>query len=153
MKKKAHPKGVVDTNLIVSGLLLKRGSPYELLEAWRRGGFTLLVSPSLQAEFEEVLLRPKFTQKYGLTAEEIRAFLILVSLLGVKVTPRRRLPVKIRDPKDEKVLAAALGGKADYLITGDDDLLVLRDDPHLKQLKIVPVTEFLEILRQGGEAT
>src|SRR3972149_7072984 len=146
MKKKIPPKAVVDTNLVLSGLLLKRGLPYELVEAWRRGSFLLLVSDALREEYDQVLPRPTFAVKYGLTAEEVRAFLALVSMLGLRVTPQRRLSVKIRHQKDEKVLAAALGGKAEYLVTGDQDLLVLRDDPHLKHLKIVTAREFLEIL-------
>ncbi|TAK30923.1 MAG: putative toxin-antitoxin system toxin component, PIN family [Chloroflexota bacterium] len=146
MSKRNPPKSVVDTNLIVSGLLLKRGLPYELLEAWRAGSFQLLVSEPLREEYKQVLSRPKFAHKYGLTSEEVAVFLNLVSLLARQAIPRRRLPVKVRDPKDEKVLAAALGGKADYLVTGDDDLLVLRDDPRLKQIKIVTAAEFLEVL-------
>jgi predicted nucleic acid-binding protein len=70
----------------------------------------------------------------------------LLDALAVPVTPRRRLPVHIRDPKDERVLAAALGGRADYLVTGDDDLLVLNGDPRIRTLKIVTVREFLDLL-------
>jgi len=148
MKKKVPPKAVVDTNLLVSGLLLKRGLPYELVEAWRRGSFILLVSDALREEYEQVLPRPKFALKYGLTAEEVRAFLALISMVGLRATAQRRLPVKVRHQKDEKVLALALGGKAEYLVTGDQDLLVLRDDPHLKRLKIVTAREFLEMLAE-----
>jgi predicted nucleic acid-binding protein len=55
----------------------------------------------------------------------------------------------VRDPNDEKVLAAALGNRAGYLVTGDEDLLALRDDPRIKGLRIVTAREFLETLQVG----
>jgi predicted nucleic acid-binding protein len=60
----------------------------------------------------------------------------------------------VRDSKDEPILASGLGGRADYLVTGDKDQLVLAGDPGLGTLKIVTVTEFLAVLAQraSGEA-
>jgi uncharacterized protein len=146
----SEPRGlaraVVDTNQFVSGLISKVGLPYQLIEAFRHGSFTLLISPSLRAEVEEVLQRDKFRVRYRITDDEREQFLFLLDARAVVVTPRRRLPVHIRDPKDERVLAAALGGRADYLITGDDDLLVLNGDPRIRSLKIVTVREFLDLL-------
>ena len=56
-------------------------------------------------------------------------------------------PLHVRDPKDELILATALGGRADFLVSGDDDLVVLRDEPKLKErLKIVTATEFLALV-------
>ncbi len=62
------------------------------------------------------------------------------------IEPTSTLPVPVRDPKDEHILASGLGGNADYLITGDEDLLVLRYDKRLGTLRIVTVTEFLPLL-------
>lgn len=150
MKKKSEPvSAVVDTNLFVSGLISKVAAPYELVQAFRAGAFTLVVSEPLRAEYRRVLPRPKFTQKYGLTQEEIADFLLLVDTNADLVNPLRRLPVTVRDKKDERVLAAALGGKADYLVSGDDDLLCLREDPRIAPLKIVTAREFLEVLSEG----
>jgi putative PIN family toxin of toxin-antitoxin system len=100
----------------------------------------------LQREYREVLPRPKFREKYHLSEGTIAAFLRRLDYEAVMVEPRRTLPLPDRDVKDEKVLAAALGGKADYLVTGDDDLLVLREDPRLGALQIVTVAEFLQLL-------
>lgn len=146
MSKGKPPRAVVDTNLFVSGIILKRGNPYALLEAWRKGAFLLLVSETLQEEIERILQRPKFSRKYGLSAEEIATLIGLVATKSLPVSPRRRLPIKVRDVNDEMVLATALGGKADYLITGDEDLLVLRSDKRLGALKIVTAKEFLGVL-------
>ncbi|MGD9893502.1 MAG: putative toxin-antitoxin system toxin component, PIN family [Dehalococcoidia bacterium] len=132
---------------MVSGLLSDRGAAYQLLEAWRVGAFVLLYSDAIYAEYADVLPRPKFA-RYHLTPEIIAAFLRRVRRHGRRVTPRRRLPITVRDPKDDMVLAAALGGHADYLVTGDADLLDLRGRPELGTLQIVPVAEFLAILKQ-----
>lgn len=110
------------------------------------GSFVLLTAEPLLEEYWRVLQRPKLTGKYGLTQDEIATFLSLLTTVALKVAPSRRLPVTVRDAKDEMVLATALGGKADFLVTGDDDLLVLRDDPRLRPLRIVKAKEFLEIL-------
>lgn len=66
------------------------------------------------------------------------------------MSPRRRLPVALRDKNDERTLAAALGAKADFLVTGDDDLLVLRGEPRLRGLRLVTAREFLGLLAEQG---
>lgn len=67
---------------------------------------------------------------------------------ATRVVPMTEIPLPVRDPKDVHILATALGGDADYLVTGDHDLLVLRGDPRLGRLQIVTAAEFLAILDQ-----
>ena len=139
-------RAVVDTNIFVSGLITANGTPYQLLEAWRVGAFVLLVAPPQKEELERVLKRPIFSQRYGLTEERIDYWLLLVDALGFSVPVRRRLPVHVRDRRDDHILAAALGGRADYLVTSDRDILALNAHPRLKSLRIVTATDFLELL-------
>jgi putative PIN family toxin of toxin-antitoxin system len=139
-------RAVVDTNLFVSGLILKQGHPYQLVEALRQGGFLLVLSDVLLEEYRRVLSRQRFAQRYGLTPQEVRDFLTLLAT-AQKATPQRRLPVRVRDIKDNKVLATALGGKAGYLVTGDEDLLTLDGHPKLPNLRILTVRAFLELLQ------
>jgi putative PIN family toxin of toxin-antitoxin system len=146
-KQNTPVRAVVDTNLIVSGLLKKPGVPYQIVEALRHGHFTLVLSPLLLTEYRQVLQRPKLREKYTLTEEEITAFLFLIETHAHIVTPQHRLPVNIRDKRDEGVLATALGGQADYLVSGDQDLLVLKDEPGLRGLRIVTAKEFLNLLK------
>jgi hypothetical protein len=61
--------------------------------------------------------------------------------------------VRVRDPKDEQILGTALASDADYLVTGDEDLLELAGDPRLGTLTIVTVVDFLAILYDGGVDT
>lgn len=143
-KRKKLPSAVVDTNLFVSGLIIEKGYPFQLIEQLRKGAFVVITSSTVREELEEVLRRDKFTK--FLTEQKIAAFLDMYDVSSLTVTPKIRLPVPVRDPKDEKILAAALGGKAEYLVTGDDDLLVLNGNLAIKNLKIITVKDFLELL-------
>jgi len=148
MTKNKSVKVVVDTNLFVSGSILKRGNPYELLEAWRHKAFVLLISDALETEIAEVLIRSKIKEKYHLTTEEVEDTLRLLQTDALRTVPTPTLPFTLRDPKDEKVLAVALGGKADYLVTGDEDLLTVKDNPDLLGLRIVTPAAFLALLKE-----
>lgn len=105
----------------------------------------LMASPQRE-ELERVLKRPAFALRYGFTEERIADVLLLVDALALRVPVRRRLPAHVRDRKDDHILAAALGGRADYLVTGDQDILSLDGNPRLKSLKIATAAEFLRAL-------
>lgn len=137
------PKVVVDTNIVVSALINALGAPYRIMTAWRRGAFILLLTADLGAEYIRVLHRARLAQRYGLTNEDRDAFLLLARANAVLVNPADVSETRVRDGKDVPVLAAALGGQADYLVSGDDDLLTLRDHPALGDLKIVTAREFV----------
>src|SRR5690242_14772773 len=138
------PRVVVDTNLFVSGTIRKTGRPRELIRAWTHQRFILLLSDAQYAELTDVFARPHLVQAYGLTQAELSELFTDLHA-AIQVTPAATLPVSVRDPKDEPILAAALGGRADYLVTGDADLLVLAGDPMLGQLTILTVADFLAI--------
>ena len=136
---------VVETNPFVSGMIAERGNPYALLEAWRARSFRLLLSDEQHLELLDVFGRPRIVQRHGLTTRGL-AELFDGLANATRVQPAPTLPVHVRDAKDEKILAAAIGGGADDLVTGDDDLLALRNDPRLAPLKIVTAAEFLGVL-------
>jgi len=71
---------------------------------------------------------------------------LLVDRKAEIVIPVETVPVSVRDPKDDIVLATALTGEADFLVTGDVDLLVLNGHPAFGDLRIVVVREFLAVL-------
>ena len=68
---------VLDTNQIVSGLLMRRGAQAELLDAWRDRRFVLIASPFILNEIEEVLSQARLRQKYRLQEDQIERFLKL----------------------------------------------------------------------------
>jgi putative PIN family toxin of toxin-antitoxin system len=95
---------------------------------------------------QEVLSRPEIARRYNLSDEAKAHLLFLIDTLALQAPLRQRLPIHVRDPKDDHLLAAALGGKADYLVTGDADLLTLDRDPKLPNLRILSVRSFLDLL-------
>jgi len=112
---------VIDTNVIVSAVLLPRSVPRQALDAAQQRG-RLLMSAETIMEIDEVLRRPKF-EKY--VEEELRLeFLagLVRDATIVSITDRVDL---CRDARDNKFLEVALNGSASHLISGDEDLLVL----------------------------
>jgi putative PIN family toxin of toxin-antitoxin system len=137
---------VVDTNVFISGVIIKRGNPYALREAWHEGAFVLVLSPFQRNEIEEVLNRPKIAEIYALTLDERARLLHRLDSDAELVEPQTTIPVSLRDSKDVLILGTALAGNADYLVTGDKDLLAIASDPSLGEVKIVTVADFLPIL-------
>lgn len=128
---------VVDTNLLISRLLLPESVPAKAVQAAIECG-DLLMSDATLEELANVISRPKFN-KY-LTLAERRKFFELLARVAVRVEILR--PVKAcRDPKDDKFLEVAVNGSAFAIITGDDDLLAL--NPFMGVSILTPRT-FLE---------
>jgi putative PIN family toxin of toxin-antitoxin system len=115
---------VVDTNVALSGLLW-RGPPRRILDLVRQQAVTLCTSATLVAELAEVIARPKFrgrVQAAGLSA----ALLVQdYARIAEFVEPDRLDAPASRDPDDDDVLACALAARADFIVSGDRDLLEL----------------------------
>lgn len=148
MQRADKPRVVIDTNLIISAMIVAGSLPDKILRTWQKDLFTLLISDNIVAEVKEVLLREKIRDKYHISSEKttqlITAFRF--SAESVNPFPETDLPIHCRDAKDDKLLALAFGGEADYLVTGDDDLLVLNADPNLKKFRIINARDFLNLM-------
>ncbi|MDA8398770.1 MAG: putative toxin-antitoxin system toxin component, PIN family [Actinomycetota bacterium] len=112
-------RAVLDTNVIVSGLGW-RGAPAAVLDAVLDGRVTLVTSPPLLAELRRVLLYPKLAR----VIEGGGKLADLVEASGVVVLSSRVFAV-VGDESDNRVLEAAVEGAADYIVSGDEDLLGL----------------------------
>lgn len=135
-------RAVVDTNILVSALIRPHGSVGPVLHRLRLGHYILLYTQSILEELVDVLSRPRIRDKYGVTEDDVKTVVALVLLRGKPVTVYKTLAV-CRDSKDNKFLEAAVAGKADVNVTGDEDLLTL--DP-FEGIPIVPPAEFLRSL-------
>ena len=123
---------VVDTNVFVSAFIWG-GNPRKVIQKWLREEFVLLLSPFLLAEIILVLKRFGFDQ-----ADQQRLRYILENN-SLKFFPKRKVHL-CSDEKNNQVLDLCLAGRADYLITGDKELLAIKD---FQGTKIVSVKEFL----------
>jgi putative PIN family toxin of toxin-antitoxin system len=115
---------VLDTNVLVSGLAYPASISGRILGAWRQGGIDLVLSRYILDEMVRVLPR---LRRISLTPAEIRDLADSFLFLAEIVEPSAELEKALRDKADQKVLGTLRSAKADYLITGDKDLLALAD--------------------------
>jgi uncharacterized protein len=122
----AMPVVVLDTNLVLSALVFTNGRVATLRAAWQSGRCQPLASQATASELMRVLAYPKFK----LAANEREELLAdyLPYCRSVHIPARLPKLPQCRDADDQMFLALAAVGKADYLVTGDKDLLVLAPD-------------------------
>lgn len=135
-------RAVLDTNVLVSALLMESSLPAQLIVHWRQGRFTLLTAAPQLDELMRVTRYPKLRARLkpalaGRLVNDLREVAVLVEPLPpVEASP---------DPYDNYLLSIASGGHADYLVTGDK--------PHLLALgshagtNIVSVRDFMTLAR------
>lgn len=114
-------KIIIDTNLWISYLIGKQ--TYRLKELLTREGTTIFVCRELLDELMEVASRPKL--KRYILQEDILQLLQVIELYCLEVVLHKKAVSEIRDAKDLYLLSLADEVEADYLLTGDKDLLVL----------------------------
>ncbi len=131
---------VLDTNIYVSAFTSRPGPPLSLWKRARRGSYRLLVSPTIIRELARVL-----RERFFWGEEQVLLHLKLIASAGEVIAPKA-VPVVIeRDPADNEILACAIAGRADLIVTGDRDLLRLKS---YDTVGIVRPRDFLRTL--GG---
>jgi putative PIN family toxin of toxin-antitoxin system len=130
---------VLDVNVIISALLFPNSKPNQALQKAQDMG-DILMSLEAWRELEEVIARPKFNRYLDL--EDRQKFLLDLYDTITPIVEINETITECRDPKDNKYLELAVSGNADYLITGDEDLLVLNP---FRTIKIIKVDDFLAL--------
>jgi len=137
-------RAVLDTNVVISATLIRDGSEDRILRAWQRGAFDLVLSQILN-EMGRALFYEKFRKARWMAEEEIVSLLQSLAQESLLVAGRVRVKVS-RDPEDNKFLEAAIEARAQYVVTGDKDLLDLKT---YRQVRIVRPAAFLKIVRRA----
>lgn len=127
---------VLDTNVLVSGLAYPESVPGRILSAWQQGGLDVVLSRHILDEMVRVLPR---LSRIKLNSAEIRDLADSFMFLADIVEPSAEPDETLRDSNDQAVLGTLRAAQADYLITGDKDLLALAD-----RYAIVTPAEFWE---------
>jgi putative PIN family toxin of toxin-antitoxin system len=128
---------VLDTNVLVSALVGHGRSRRLLIRLFER--HEIVSSKQMLAELGDVLSRRKF----GFMRRQLNEFLLIMVKRSIVATIMEIPEIVAEDPDDNVVLATALEGEAEYIISGDKHLLRLRE---YRGIRIVSVREMLEIL-------
>ncbi|MHB8377336.1 MAG: putative toxin-antitoxin system toxin component, PIN family [Dehalococcoidia bacterium] len=139
---------VLDTNVIVSGVISPAGPPDAILRAWRRGSVQLIISAPLLVELTDVLARPRIRKRTGFTSADEAALIAELSDTAIIVAPAEQLAV-LTDPDDNRLLEAALAGHADYIVSGDSIVVGLAS---FREVQLVTPSRFLALLTAEPQA-
>lgn len=145
------PRVVLDANVVISALIRPDSAPGRILKAAVQGQTVrALLSPPLVEELQRALAYPRLRPYLKMSSPETREFVLLLEQIADAVNlDDHPAPGICRDPHDEPYLQTALAGRADYVVTGDRDLL---DLGAVDGIPILTPTAFEQILQPGEPA-
>lgn len=129
----------IDTNVFISTIIKPENRVGMIVVRMRSGEYTLLYSEEMLEELTRVITRDKIWKKYKLTDDTFNAFLNSIVEHGERVQVFTVVNI-CRDPDDNLLLSLALDGKADYIVSGDKDLL---DLIQIQEIPIITPSAFL----------
>ena len=135
---------VLDTNILIGAVITKGTPPDKLYQAWMRGEINLITSTAQMAEVAAVLARPRLKKFLGTDEAETLVENIGTRALILDEPPSVNLSP---DPKDNPILAAAIAGKADVIVSGDKKHMLA-----LGEVEGIPVVTAREALERLSSA-
>jgi len=137
------PRLVVDTNVLLSGIFFEKGNEAQVLKLVLEDRVGLLASLETLEELREALARPKFHLSPPMSLAMFQAILGKCEV----VLNTTEAEIRCRDKDDQKFLDCAHTGRADYLVTGDPDLLDMRQ---VGRTRILRAAELIRELKENG---
>lgn len=139
-------RAVLDANVVASALIRPAGPPGRIIQRFLRDrAFELVLSPAILDEVGRCLRYPRVRKRVRLSDDELELWVGGLAL-AAEVVPDSEGPVRIvEDPDDDKYLAAALEGRAGFVVSGDRHLLALREH---QAVRIVSPRHYLGLI--GG---
>jgi len=134
---------VLDTNVIISALLLSTSVPAQAFTRLLDSG-TILISQSLIEELSDVLGRKKFNRYI---TSKLREKFLETFIRDSKLVEIIEKVKACRDPKDDRILELAVNGKAIFVVTGDEDLLILHP---FRGIQMITPARALELLEESS---
>jgi uncharacterized protein len=139
-------RAVLDANIFASALMRPQGPPGRVLGLLlRQRVFELVMSPAILEEVARVLHYPKVRKCIAATDEKLDLWLAALDLISVPVEGSLEVKAVAADPDDDKYLAAAVEGMAEFVVSGDDHLLSLGT---YEGVRIIRARAFLEVLKR-----
>ena len=144
-------RAVVDTNVLISALISKKPSPplniYNLLKS---ADFLLITSPAILEELEEVINRKTIIKLHKRSQQQIDEILQEIAETSYIVPGMISVEAVKKDPDDDKFIAVAIEGKADYIVSGDKPLLNIKE---YMGIKIISPKDFMRLLKKGKQGS
>lgn len=137
-------RAVLDANVFVSAILSPKGIPAKIVTAWRAEQFHLVLSEAILGEIERVLRYPRIERRHGWSEERLRGFMEDLAHLSIVTPGALKLRVIVEDPLDDRYLECAIEGEAEYIVSGDQHILTLRE---YQGIGMLTPRAFLEVLR------
>ncbi len=139
-------KAVLDTNVLVSTLVVPVGKPAQIVTRAYEQQFALLLSEEILQETRDALYRKHIQKRFHPTDQVIDGFLTRLRANGVLIQVQHVENIIPQDPPDNWVLACAVEGNANFLVSGNLHFLNLK---RYRQIKMVTPAQFLEILQNS----
>lgn len=140
-------RAVLDANIYISACLRPQGPPGKILRLLLENqAFHLVGSTAIFDEVRRGLNYPRVRRYHRLSAEDIDRWVIALALIAEPTEGSVQLRAVERDPDDDAYVIAALEGHAEYIVSGDSDLLDLHE---YRGVRIVTAQEFLRVLEQA----
>jgi hypothetical protein len=136
---------VVDTNTLVAAVINPKGYPAQLISAWQRDEFQIIVSPEIIQEYEYILSLPEIRADSGWSEAEIDKQLSILAAQAIMVPGVLNFRVIDKDQSDDKFFVAAVEGEADYIVTKEQAWKKLKT---YQGIRIVSPSKFYEILKK-----
>jgi putative PIN family toxin of toxin-antitoxin system len=144
-------KAVIDTNIWISALLNPFGYPARIRKSFEKGVFQVVVSEPILEELADVLNRPRIREKYDVTPEDIEEILTLIEERSEHVLLSGNIEI-CRDKDDNLIIETAIKGKAEYLVTRDDDVKFdkkVSDFLSKYGISVTSVAKFLKLIEKS----
>ncbi|MCI0628518.1 MAG: putative toxin-antitoxin system toxin component, PIN family [Acidobacteria bacterium] len=120
-------RAVLDANVLVSALIRPKGPPGQVVvRLLRDRAFTLVTSPAILTEVRRSLAYPRVRKHLTASDQDLDLWVASLALVGEPVEGSLRIAAVAEDPEDDKYIAAALEGRAQFIVTGDAHLLALK---------------------------
>ena len=138
-------RAVLDANVLVSALIRPKGPPGQIVvRLLRDRAFTLVTSVAILSEVRRSLAYPRVRKHLIASDDDLDLWVASLALMGEPVEGSLRIAAVAEDPEDDKYIAAALEGRAQFIVTGDAHLLALKT---YEGVRMVTPRVFLGLLK------
>lgn len=135
-------RAVLDANVYVSAAVRPDGPPGQIIDRFLRGAFEIVTSQAIVDEVLRALSYPK-VRKYIRPGLDAALWFEDIVVLSQLVAGDRQVAVASKDPDDDKYIAAAIEGRAGFIVAGDSDLLDLKE---YEDVRIISPRVFVDLL-------